>query len=63
MPALLRKCHEAHVNGEEHMEVWGTGDVRREFLYVDDCAAGIVFFAEKLFRHLNTLIWEQEAIF
>ena len=43
VPALLRKCHEAHVNRQEHMEVWGTGDVRREFLYVDDCAAGIVF--------------------
>ena len=43
VPALLRKCHEAHVNGQEHMEVWGTGNVRREFLHVDDCAAGIVF--------------------
>ena len=43
VPALLRKCHEAHVNRQDHMEVWGTGDVRREFLYVDDCAAGIVF--------------------
>ena len=43
VPALLRKCHEAHINGHEHMEVWGTGRARREFLHVDDCAAGIVF--------------------
>ena len=42
VPALLRKCHEAHLNGQEHMRVWGSGNVRREFLHVDDCARGII---------------------
>ena len=55
VPALLRKCHEAHVNGQEHMEVWGTGNVRREFLHVDDCAAGIVFLLKNYSdaQHVN----------
>lgn len=43
IPALLRKCHEAKQSGSEAMEVWGSGKVMREFLHVDDCAAGIVF--------------------
>ncbi|MEC8291321.1 MAG: NAD-dependent epimerase/dehydratase family protein, partial [Pseudomonadota bacterium] len=55
VPALLRKCHEAHVKGQEHMEVWGTGNVRREFLHVDDCAAGIVFLLKNYSdaQHVN----------
>jgi len=42
IPALLRKCHEAKINKEESMEVWGTGTVKREFLHVDDCAEAII---------------------
>lgn len=55
IPALLSKCHEAHVNGQESMEVWGTGQVRREFLYVDDCASGIVFLLKNYSdaQHVN----------
>src|SRR5210317_18731 len=43
IPALMRKCHEAKKAGAENMDVWGSGKVMREFLHVDDCAAGIVF--------------------
>ncbi len=38
LPALLRKIHEAKVAGAAHVEVWGTGTPRREFLHVDDLA-------------------------
>jgi GDP-L-fucose synthase len=38
LPALLRKFHEAKVNGAPEVEVWGTGTPRREFLHVDDLA-------------------------
>lgn len=38
LPALIRKFHEAKVNGDEEVVIWGTGKPRREFLYVDDCA-------------------------
>jgi GDP-L-fucose synthase len=46
IPALLRKCHEAKQNNSASMEVWGSGTVMREFLHVDDCAAGIVFLLQ-----------------
>lgn len=38
LPALLRKFHEAKINGEHEVEVWGTGTPMREFLHVDDLA-------------------------
>ena len=38
MPALMRKAHEAKVNGLREFTIWGTGTPRREFLHVDDCA-------------------------
>jgi len=43
MPALIRKFHEAKINNQPEVIVWGTGTPRREFLYVDDMAAGCVF--------------------
>ena len=45
IPALIRKCVEAKRNGAKSIEVWGTGTATREFLYVDDCAAGIILAA------------------
>lgn len=40
IPALLRRFHEAKVNQAPEVVVWGTGTPRREFLHVDDLAAG-----------------------
>lgn len=51
IPALMRKCHEAKLAGEATMEVWGSGKVMREFLHVEDCAAGIVF----LLKHYSDM--------
>jgi GDP-L-fucose synthase len=42
IPALIRKCVEARDAGRTFIEVWGTGEASREFLYVEDCAAGVV---------------------
>jgi GDP-L-fucose synthase len=42
IPALIRKCVEARENGAAFVEAWGTGSASREFLYVDDCAEGIL---------------------
>lgn len=47
LPALIRKAHEAKVNGESEMGVWGSGTPRREFLYVDDMADACVFMMEQ----------------
>jgi GDP-L-fucose synthase len=46
IPALIRKCVEARRNGAAFIDVWGSGKPSREFLYVEDCAEGIVRAAE-----------------
>jgi GDP-L-fucose synthase len=47
IPALIRKCVDAIRNNESEIVVWGTGKATREFLYVDDCAEGIVLATER----------------
>ena len=42
IPALIRKCVEARQQDRPFIEAWGSGQVSREFLYVEDCAEGIV---------------------
>ncbi|OGX09129.1 MAG: GDP-fucose synthetase [Omnitrophica WOR_2 bacterium GWA2_47_8] len=46
MGALIAKFHKAKVNNEKEVIVWGTGDPRREFLYVDDFVQGCVFLMQ-----------------
>jgi GDP-L-fucose synthase len=46
LPALVRKAHEAKLNGEPALTVWGSGTPRREFLHVDDLAAATLFVLE-----------------
>jgi GDP-L-fucose synthase len=49
LPALIRKFHEAKINGASSVTIWGTGKPRREFLHADDLADACVF----LMRHYN----------
>ncbi len=49
IPALLRKFHEAKINGDKKVEIWGTGTPRREFLFADDLADACIY----LMRHYN----------
>jgi GDP-L-fucose synthase len=46
IPALIKKCIDAVESGAKEIEVWGTGAASREFLYVEDCARGIVMATE-----------------
>jgi GDP-L-fucose synthase len=46
IPALMRRFHEAKVNNDSEVVVWGTGNAMREFLYVDDMAAASLFILE-----------------
>ena len=46
LPALIRKFHEAKINKDQNVTVWGTGSPKREFLYVDDMADATVFLME-----------------
>lgn len=43
IPALLRRFHEAKLASAPEVAIWGTGEPKREFLYVDDMAAASVF--------------------
>jgi len=47
IPALIRKFLEAKETGAASVTVWGSGEVSREFLYVEDAAEGIVLAAER----------------
>jgi len=49
LPALIRKFHEAKINQQPSVEIWGTGKPRREFLHVDDLAEACIF----LMNHYN----------
>ena len=55
LPAMIRKFHEAKVNGASTVELWGTGTPLREFLYVDDMADACVFLLENYSgeQHVN----------
>jgi len=46
IPALMRRFHEAKVNNDAEVIVWGTGNAMREFLYVDDMAEASLFVLE-----------------
>ena len=46
IPALMRRFHEAKVNNETEVMVWGTGKSMREFLFVDDMAKAALFILE-----------------
>ncbi len=43
IPALLRRFHEAKINGDKEVVAWGSGNPMREFLHVDDMAAASIF--------------------
>lgn len=47
LPALIRKFNDAKINEQSHVEIWGTGKPKREFLHVDDLADASVFLMNK----------------
>lgn len=58
LPALLRKFHEAKVNHQSEVILWGTGKALREFLYVDDLADALVHlmnhYSEEIHVNIGT---------
>ncbi len=46
LPALIRKFHTAKQNGDKQVEIWGTGNPKREFLHVDDLADACFFLMQ-----------------
>jgi GDP-L-fucose synthase len=50
LPALIRKFHDAKIGNKKEVVLWGSGDVYREFLYVDDMADACVY----LMKHYDS---------
>jgi len=46
LPALIRKFHEAKIQNQPTVTIWGTGTPRREFLHVDDLASACLFLMQ-----------------
>lgn len=46
LPALMRKFHDAKINGLSSVELWGTGKPRREFMFSDDFASALMHVIE-----------------
>ena len=46
IPALMQRFHQAKVNNDEEVVIWGTGNAMRDFLYVDDMAQASLFVLE-----------------
>jgi GDP-L-fucose synthase len=47
VPAVIRKVHQATLAKSKTVEIWGTGEARREFMFADDLADAIIFFLGK----------------
>ncbi len=43
LPAMIRKFHEAKINNDQNLTLWGSGSPKREFLHVDDLAEATIF--------------------
>lgn len=73
LPALIRRFHEAKLNGDRSVAIWGTGTPRREFLYVDDMADASIYVmeldsvayqsnTEPMLSHINVGVGEDVTI-
>ena len=55
LPAMIRKFHDAKVEGRDEVVIWGSGSPRREFLHVDDLADACLFLMREFDdeQHIN----------
>jgi GDP-L-fucose synthase len=62
IPALIRKFHEAKVNNQPQVTVWGTGTPKREFLYNEDMAVACVFLMGIENKAFQSLLGSHESV-
>jgi len=64
LPAMMRKFHDAKVEGRQDVVIWGTGTPRREFLHVDDLAGACAFLMQHYddAQHINVGTGEDLSI-
>lgn len=64
IPALIQKIHAAKIENAPAIEVWGSGEVYREFMHADDCADALIFLMKNYsqFEHINVGTGEDVTI-
>jgi GDP-L-fucose synthase len=64
LPALMRKFHDAKIQGHREVVIWGSGTPRREFLHVDDLADACLFLMQRYDapEHINVGVGEDLSI-
>ena len=62
LPAMIRKFHEAKLNGHSDVVLWGTGTPKREFLHVEDLASAVVFAVENKMEESLYNVGSEEEI-
>ena len=62
LPALIRKFHEAKINDDREVVMWGTGKPKREFLYVDDLADACVHLINNYSNEIHVNVGTGEDI-
>ena len=64
LPAMIRKFHDAKIEGRPDVTLWGTGSPRREFLHVDDLADACIFLMQRYSdgMHINVGTGEDLSI-
>lgn len=62
LPALIRKFHEAKINGDKEVVIWGTGKPKREFLFVDDLADALLFLMNNYEGELHVNVGTGEDV-
>ena len=62
LPAIIRKAHQAKLNGDKTITVWGTGTPRREFLHAEDCADALVFLLKTYSGHEHVNVGSGEDV-
>ena len=62
LPALIRKFHEAKINDDKEVVMWGTGKPKREFLYVDDLADACVHLVNNYSNEIHVNVGTGEDL-
>ena len=60
VPALIRRIHEAKINNQKQVDIWGTGKPMREFMFIEDMAEACIYLHSLKFnlykQHISPMV-------